>query len=441
MASIDRPAGPAGDPHSTDGTTLACLYVTERNPKAGGVGALGDYSSVESDVAHYEVPNIARFSYTSDVCALGDPWSATVPDPQGKYRERLRPGSLVEMYLGNPNVNGGELTQKLKGRILRRRIDVGDAGSVIQLDGADLGHHLKSKVPIWRSLRGATWKLLAENLIEPSWGFSGVQLGNNISLRLNNGRRAKEIWLNPTLKLDPFARIETMPGQSIADLLILYARRRALMVNVSADGYLQTFAPKYNTPSLYKLRYFDWSDPQSVENNVERLSLEEIADTIYTDVTVVARSVYTPKDIANAQATGGTIPSVAGQAGEVHQGDVHAGQSPGSYKDRTVLPYINRKTLDDGEMYTAADAFWRALQVFNRGQFDAWTLKATVRGHWQQQDWWESGTMCDVEIDTPQLKIKRALFVQRVECTRTDAGDVTRLTLKPPDLLYEIGSR
>ena len=426
------------------------IRVTERR-KSGAVSidglgtisgsVLGDWSTVSTDVACYEVPNISRFAYVSDVLSLGDPWSAVVPDPQGRYRDKLRPGAFVELYLANPNVSGGQNTRKVTGRITRRRLDVSEAGSVVNLEGADLGVHLRSNVPIWKSLRGRSWKFLAENCLDPSWGFTEVRLGNDLNQRLNNGRAEKVIQLRPTLALDPFARIETTPGQTVADLLITYARRKSLMVNVSSDGYLQTFAPDYSTKPLYKLRYFDWSDPRSVENNVERLSLDEDEGPLYTDVLCVAESVYTPKDFATAQASGGNAAAVAGQGGQTHQGDVHAGKFPRAYVDRTLLPYVKRKTFSDGEMYSPADAYTRAFHAFNRGRFDAWTLRATVRGHWNQQDWWEAGLMCDVEIDTPQLSYKGNLYVKRVECTRTDQGDLAQLELKLPDLLYEVGTR
>lgn len=437
MASIDRAVGlstTGGDPFVTDGTTLATLYVTE-------------------DGATYQVPDIARFTYSSDVLTLGDPWSAVVPDPRGRYRGKLRVGSLVELWLANPYVVSGLPTRKLRGRIVRRVLDVGDGGSVIQLSGYDLGWHLKGNPAPWFSLRGVTWQKFLDKLIDSGWGFAGTRLGNDINQRLNNGRQAKILALQPKLALDPFARIETMPGETIGDLIVRYARRRGLLVNVSGDGYLQTFAPDYNetnNPPLYKLRYYDDDDPRSTQNNMRTLQVIDDGEPLYTDVTCIAQSVYTPKDFANGAALTGAAQNIqalnaASNAGSqgVQQGDVHAGQHPRTFSDRgsstTVLPFTRRKTFADGEMFSPKDAYVRALWAYNRGRFDAQTIRVRLRGHWQQQDWWESGTMCDIDIDTTQYKLSGSWYVQRVELQRAEGvGDVTDVTLKPPDLLYEV---
>ena len=81
MSEIARPAWLDGQPNA-DNTTEMLLRVTEpRKTTAGsGVGALGDYSTLASDLDSYEVPGISSFNYVNDLMAMGDPWRAVVPE-------------------------------------------------------------------------------------------------------------------------------------------------------------------------------------------------------------------------------------------------------------------------------------------------------------------------------------------------------------------------
>lgn len=450
MSAIDRTFGAqltGRDPNAVDERTLMVLRVTEKNPSEAARAAVASigYVDLQPNSITYEVPGITRFSYTDDVLSLGDAWSAGVPDPRGRYRDLLRRGSKVEVFLSNPKVNGGQYTRKLVGRIRQRNLTIDGGGSVINVSGSDLGYHLQSNPAVWFNLRWTDWKGLMRAVLDPSWEITDVRLGNDINQRLNNGRQEKQLQLQPTLLLSPFARIEISPGQTAADLLTTYARRRGLLLTMGADGVLQTFTPNYTATPLYKVRLYDWPYPETVETNVERLQLSESADTIYTHTTCVGQSVYTPQGYAQAVATEGQAAPL-GQpqtATPVTGGNVHAGQWPRTAVHANALPYVNRKTFCDPERMDPASAKLRAEWTYQRGVFDAWSLTVTVRGHHNQGTWWQADTMVDVDIDVPALRIPSAtvpgaLYVSRVVYGATEAGETTEVTLRLPNLLGEV---
>jgi len=380
------------DPYQGDGTTLATL-----------------------EVAGQELPNITRFSYRSDVLNLGDPFAVTLANPRGKWTGKLPVGATVKYSLTNKDANGGQKTPKLVGIITHRDVaSDGGSGTVITLRGADLGWHLlNNSGPCWQPLQGITFQTMLNKVVDSSWGFAGVRTENDTNRKLKLGRAGAKIQLAPHVTI-PLQRIQIEPGESIADVLILYAKRLGLLVNVSADGYLQVFTPNYSQPSRYVLNYHDVAEPESVKNNVERARLSETCESIYTEVTCVGEVVALP----------------VGQAGD----NPNVGKFRGRFENTSALPFLHRLVFADSEQLSKTLADFRATWRYQRGLFDSKTITYLVRGHHQNGVWWESDTMADVEDSVNGLRGR--FYVSAVQCNRDmESGDTTEVTLKMPDLL------
>lgn len=440
---LERQVSPR-DPRAVDGTTLATI-----------------------EVAGEEIPNLESFSYSSDVLALSDPFSVVVPDPRGKYKNKLRIGDSVKFYLQNGGLAASVATLKVTGVLTgREATSENGRGTVITIRGADLGWHLvQNDAPIWLNLLGATFDRLLNACIyphkvfrnkagkpsepDPKWGFNGIRLENDRNRRLRQNPRTLAQFFPPLPKanadskqvatgqtttgdktaaastlptlLAPYLFIQTEPGQKIADLLVEYARRLGLLVNVSADGYLQTFTPNYSQSAQYRLEYHPWDDPDAVRNNVIRAGVSENAETIWTDVLVVGERVWLPLE---DEALRKAHPNV--------------GKFRGRYRPTpSPLPFTHRLSMSEGEAMNTDFAETRARWKQQRGIFDSWTATYEVRGHGQNGIWWESDAMVDVN-DTVNGVVGR-YYVAKVQCNRTEqAGDRTIVTVKKPDLLGEI---
>ncbi len=350
------------------------------------------------------------------------------------YRDKLVPGASVRLYLSNPSVGGGARTQKVTGVITQREVVSDARGTVIRITGADLGWHLMhNDAPLWFNLRGTTLDRLLEACIapqnvfkgdrDPGWGFRGVRTSNlenralKTRLRFTPGER--EAFRQATLS-GTFLWVQVQPGQKIADLLIMFARRLGFLVGVSADGWLQVWIPNYSQAPLYTVHYHDAGDRDANKNNVQLARRVDALDTIWTRVNVVGEKPY----LTEAELAKKTFaPNVGKFRGKAAHDD--------------ALPFLHRLLFTDSEIdqHTAdLRAEWR----YQRGLFDAQTVTYQLRGHHQGGTWWESDTMCEVHDSV--LGLDGNYYVASVQCQRDmQGGDTTMLTIKKPDLLGAVG--
>lgn len=400
------------DPHATDGQTLAKIIVDDRD----GRGT-------------YEVPNIKQFTYTSDILTLGDPFSVVVPDPRGQYKGRLRPGATIKLKLQNPNVAGGAECLKMTGVIRQRSVRVDPRGGTsITLGCADLGWHLQtSDVPYWKNLKGRRVRDLLDLCLDDSWGFEGLRLENDTNRALKLGRQGALIALRPKLALNVADVIETAVGEKPADLLTLYARRLGLLVNVSADGYLQTFAPNYDQDPVYRIDHHPLEKAESSRNNVKSVEWAESCDETFTETHCVSQSIYTPQ-----QATASRV-TYDKEGDSVNGGNIHAGALIGKHTASDALPFAHRRFFSDGEMLSQAWVNYRAEWGYQRGLFNGWQYRVKVRGHFQSGRWWEPDTM--VSVDDTVLDVVDNYYVQSVTYTRDEQGDCADVLIRKANLL------
>lgn len=384
-------------------------------------------TTAEIRVDGERIAEVEEFDYSSDILAVGEEAHITVPDPKAALIGKLRAGQLVEFLMRDPAVNGGSPTLKHRGRITRRSARVDRSGTKIKLVSADLGWHLmKCCAPLWFNLK----RVALRSMVDPAFsapgsrrpipslvneqayhfGFKGVR-GNNV---LN--RRSK-LGLAALKTLDQggieqiFA-IQAEPGDLLYDLISNQARRFNLLLNVSVDGYIQLWNPDYSQAPSYSL----YSVPAYSQNNI--LSAEEAvsADTMFTDVDCVGQQVAWEDNK------------------EIDPRTPNAGKKRGRFSRPSLLPFTHRLTFADPEMFNSGLAQKAAEWRWKRSWFDSYQLVVSVKDHHQSGLWWESDTMCNVNIS--QLGVYRNLYIQSVQCrVSLNEGATTQIVLREPNLL------
>lgn len=365
-----------------------------------------------------EYTKIAEYAYDTDVLQLGDPCSVRIPNPDGKLNGKIKLGDPLELYIAHPDVSGGRKTRKLKGLVTTRQVEcTPDAGTMLTIGGADLGWHLlNNAAPLWFRLRGIRFKTLLERVLDDSWGFAGVRTDNDTNRALKLGRAGAVQALSGSISaLIPPIQVE--PGEMIADLLILYARRARQLVNVSSDGYLQIWTPQSNPTALYSF-YLHAEPAQRSLNNIERATLYETIDSLYTDVICVGTVVLPPNMVS------ATNPN--------------EGRFRGTYRapaNARPLPFARRFTFSDGDQLTKQLANDRARWKAERGLFDAWQYTCQVMGHVQNGVFFEPDTGAD--LHDAVNGVEGAYYVSAVRYAgRADPpGQTTTLTFRKTNLL------
>lgn len=393
--------------------------------------------------------SIGAFSYSSNVLQMGDPFSITVPDPRGEYADALWQGWSITFSMSNPYVKGGSKTRKQHG-IITSRTCSGDssAGTVLQITGADLGWHLANNDALpWVSIRGSSVGDLVQWCIfphsksttqtDPKWGFAtddpgsgfkGVRLDNaeNSAIKRNVVFTAAERvgFLQTQMSGQPIF-VQVQPGQRMSDLLIQWARRMGLLVNVSVDGYVQFFRPNYTQAPSYSIVVSRKNEGRQ-KTNVVRFSKTDSLDSMYTHVTVVGENPQHQLIPATGQ-----VKTFRPQYGKLYGRAVPDNWPP----NVRPLPFQRRVYMSDGEMVEKPDR--RARWHQRRGLFDASSTTYLVRGHHQEGRWWESDTMAEVYDEVNNLF--GSYYVSDVKCSRTmSEGDTTEVTIREPGLLDEI---
>lgn len=369
------------------------------------------------------VEEVTGFNYSSDIMAVGEECRWSVVNPLQKYVGKLLPGSLATVYAINRDVNGGAPTLKFRGRIVERNAEVSAAGSLIDLGIYDLGWHLQNCcAPLWFRLDHARFVDLIDPakvvikkggakgyFIEPAFGFTGFRTDGLKRAQAKLGAAA--VLQQQQQVVGQLFYVQVEPGDKIYDRIVEYARRENRLINVSPTGEIQTFLPNYAQKELYEFRL---ESADSSANNIERAKEIQNCSTRYTKVEVVGQQLQYegPQDPNNPNAT----------------------KKRGCVNHPEILPFPNRLTLSDGEMYQRGLAQKMANWHYMRGKYDAYALQLDVVGHHQNGIWYESDTMANVSID--ELGIKGRMYVSAVRYgIDADKGDVATLTLRLPDLL------
>lgn len=380
------------------------------NPAAGSDPFASDRTpKVTVEIAGKEYDRIGSYSYDSDILQLGDPASVEIPDPNGTVAANV--GDPFKLYMADPAVSGGKKIKKLTGIVTQRIDTVDDRGHVVTIAAADLGWHLvNNDAPIWKRLAGRTFKGLYDLLIDSTWGFAGFRAENDTNARIKlGGNYSRSIAQLGDTDKPPIVQIE--PGDKAADMFIQYAKLANRLVNVSSDGYLQLYKPRYDTPTVYTFNN-GRKDSKDADNNVQRATLTRSIDSIWSKAICVG-SRY--------------IPLVEG----VDPNDPNANSFRGTATaSPNPLPFNRLVAFGDPDRLNRAQATARAQWKLQRGKFDAWVYEITVFGHSQGGNFYEPDTLCEVYDGV--IGFQGTYYISAVRYNRTEEGTTTTLTIHEP---------
>ena len=406
--------------------------------------------------------DISSFMLTDDVRSLWDPWQFTMPNPDGSKNYLLKSEWVpIKIYHSDPAVQDGAERLWLRGIIAKVGQKESGQGHLLTFSGYDNGYYLSSHAPYFVRLR-VSWGTLARKMIDPSWGISLIFDGNFNSqirqgridaqtskylkeakaeaMRLSQGRADVGLSLFAQFKA-PLPVIQTMPGQTVGDILTRYARLANYpdpggLVNISADGNISIFQPDYTKKPDYVFHYHRPNDPLSKYNNVKQPEYQRDAEPLYNDVSCVGTRIV-----------GFTMPNQTADPNE----DKFAGR----YADRKITsPVVSHGKLQGPGLFPAPlrrfsfmdpdrlnkkQAYLRARWQFNQGVYARETLTYVHEGHSQIQPGGEAipfvaNTMAEVHDSVND--VEGNMYVARVQPYQDlNGGSYTVITIKPPNLL------
>lgn len=416
--------------------------------------------------------DINSFTLTADVRSLWDPFNFTIPNPDGKFTYMLRYELFpLQIWHSDPYVQNGVERIWYRGVITKTGQKVTDQGRVITFSGYDAGWYLSSHAPYHVRIRGAQIPDLCKKLIDPSWGVKYVFEGN-FGKQLKQGRvdaetrkylseakAASEAQAAQIAAATPpgarapsrqevatsiFARfkamipvIQTMPGETVADVLARYARLQGALMNMHPDGNLCFFKPNYDKPADYVFHCHEAGHPQAHLTNVYQPDYQRDGEAIVNDVSCIGTRIV-----------GLTMPNTA---------DPNEGKFVGRYINRniagpTALPGgaagpvqtlsaspLRRHAFMDPDRLDKRQAAARARWRFDQGVYERETLTYIHQGHSQRRP---DGTAIPfvensmAEVHDSLADVNGLWYVARVmPVLPLDGGAYTVITLKPPRLL------
>lgn len=413
----------------------------------------GTTAIIEIDGLKEPLRQVRQFSVSDDFMQVGDTFSAVVPDPRHELYKKIEMFAGYRFYLQNPAIDGGAPSLRQTG-IIRGRTPTGSAsGDAIMLKGSDLGWHLQQSAPPFYRLEQSTLQQLLDDLIlkTPSWGFKGVKSSNDLNRKQRQGRLAEEIRFQNSL-ITPFLVIQINPGDTILGVVQEYARRDGLMVNVSADGYLQLCNPNYDQPVSYQLNYHPAGTLLARTNNVlGETSVEENGDLVYSEVTCVWDQLFTGvaqgpfvsnpgRHAATYTRRTGTATDQLVTASAGLDGTLRPSNSAVTSELNLSAPlpggpkFPRRYVFSDGEPMTPEQGARRAAWQAERMEFDSFVYRASVASHTQDGKWLASDTLWSVKDSV--RGINGTLWAPRVRLDADREGNIsTSVELHRPGLL------
>lgn len=403
--------------------------------------------------------DIKNFTLRDDIQSLYDPFSFTMVNPKGELNYILDAVDTkhhvpIRIYHRDPFVNGGEPRLWLRGVILNARAKSGMGGSTITLSGYDLGWLLTSCAPFGRdmNLQGLSWPRMCQKLIDPSWLVPGAGIGklsgsNGFGLRsiigISTSRQVRQGRINAETEavrkeqalaaraanrteitiannLNTRAvmpKIMVQPGETVADILIRYAKLEQRFINVTPDGDLCFFFPDYTTPPQYAYNY-NWDDALAERNNVEDAARDVDGGQVSNLLECVSSKLY-------AMAIAETDNPMEG----LETGFAKHYNLSSDY-------FLRRLTFSDNERYDAARAKVRAEWRYKQGIYASETVTLTAQGHSQNGLAFASNGRANVRSD--KLGVNRVMYQSAVEYHQSEQGQAinstTTITLKKDKL-------
>lgn len=371
-----------------------------------------------------------EWSISDDVMSLSDTACVTIPNVDGEHSGKIQLGQKVEIEESDDDVANGQWVPSFKGVVtdVRTGSDV-SGGSVISVTMQDLGWFLtKCAAQPLVNIKNRRFKQLLELLIDPSWGIGEVVASNDLNRRIKHGRQVIVQNFKPQLgAVLPFIQVE--PGQKPADIILQYAAREGVLVNVSADGKLVFFRPDYSQQALYSALYAATTDPLHTDNNVlGRPEVSESIEGLFGEIQCWSTVVIDPSSMGPADAEN---PNAAFRH-TTYPDDFKKAKQPDP-RFVNPLPFNRREVFSDPEAINDKLRWTRCVWKQQMGQFQSWTYTVRFDRHSQNGAFFVSDTM--ISVDDRVNKVRGLFYVQSVNRSQTiREGTVTTLTVRKPVL-------
>lgn len=366
---------------------------------------------------------VKEWCIVDDMMNVSDSATFSIANDDGSNTDKFQIGQKITFDESDSDVAQGQWTRHLTGRIVGLD-SYSDAhgGSNILVSAMDLGWHLTSShgVPL-TNLAGSTWERLLSKLTDSSWGFGQVIGTNKLSRFLKQGRagitRSLVLQQNHLTSILPYIQVE--PGQSPWDIISAYAQREGVLINVSGEGDLVFFRPDYTQEASYALHYHTTADHSDQNNILERPSIHEVIDGVYSAVEVFS-TIVNPQKISNPE-------------------DPNAAYTRFLYQPTNPLPFSRLHVITDAESVTKQLLQNRAKWEFQKGLFDSWQYEADFKGHSQKDSqgrghFFVSDTI--ISMNDSIHNIQGGYYVQRVTRSSTiEHGLRSKLLIKKTGLL------
>jgi hypothetical protein len=426
----------------------------------------GEAPRVRCVIGGRDYDNIRDYSWDSTIEVLGDVCAVSLENEDGRLSDAFSLGQSLQFWIADPSVGGGREIKKFDGIVTHIEFasDV-QGGETIVIQGADKGWHLMHNCgPYHVGLEGITFPVLLERLIDPAWGLQGVRQGNDFNRTLRQGRTAAERAaakraraqaqaslsaqqekLQAAIAADPTNQtlkqglagiqreialrqnytailppIQVQPGQMVGQIIIAYAQRQGLLLNVSSDGWLQFFTPNYQQPVTGVLHYHKSTESERRYNNVlPPVRITREIGPLYTRVMCAGARVEAPVEHDTA--------------------NFNEGKFAREFSDASLLPFPRLLTFADGEAINRKIARNRAEWRLRTGRYNSFSAQYTVEGHSQNGFFWECDTPVAVE-DTVH-RVPNTLYCTGVHYygrPGEQGGTLTTLTLREMNLLQPL---
>ena len=419
--------------------------------------------------------------YESRVLQIADPFSVTIPAPNGKVlgsdgrqvsmMEVAKMGSPVTISMKDPNVNGESPVLKLTGLVTKRSLQTTrDGGCVLAVAGADIGWYLGSCATVFKNLQGLLWPQFLSRVCgltvnatsnsnewsvvtggdQYGWGFKGVRKDNTINSSMKGGGKGAKLAKQQKETKERNTAIAVINEQNrlrrIGEL-----GRELTNIEISQIWTPTVPMPVYQTEvgetideMMVKFARFDfflinvsadgwlqifrpnYTDPPKYKfyrylATDPRCSMNNIQNPVLDET---AETLFTRAECWTTVVN----PIIHPEAVPANVADINAGRYHGSYplkgaassEDFTYFPKHRLHTYTDQNQMSKARADTRSKWKFSKGVFDSWTYTFSTPGHSQDGISFVEDSLCEIHDEV--YGIDGTYYISDIKCTRKFAS-------------------
>ncbi len=345
------------------------------------------------------IENFLSYKVEADIYTADDAFSLELSNPEIK----IRTGLLCELWVNND--------RELVGIIDRVSQSYDKQGRKLTVEGRDLcGLLVDSYCEEFITVEGMKLKALAERLLKKITFINrnDIEYQDNIKGNLKKKKGAGSSFLALQDGAQNFSHIE--PGQTIFEVLKIYAMSRGMIFYALPSGKLVFGKPKDGGDTLFRIVT---RKNAGEENNVLEGELVEDISKRYSQVTVVGQQQGTDSTGTTAINTKASIPD----------------KSWPFYDDKGKLrlykPYVAKDNND------SRSPKLHGQMLLEKMKQEGFQLNYKVAGHSQNGRNWTINEMCHVTDEVFEIDSSFLIYGRTIELSK-EQGVITTLKLGYP---------